>query len=99
MSSESQPKALPDVTGDAVGAGPARDTKDTVMASPPTELDPAATDVVSMLTAMQFGTYAAMFHTVSAQFAAAHEMFVKSLAMNAPSDATAEPGGASRGVV
>ncbi|OIN78181.1 hypothetical protein BST29_12735 [Mycobacterium malmoense] len=68
-------------------------TEKPAMTNPPTEVDPAAIDVVSMLTAVQFGTYGAMFQEVSARFAAAHEMFVKSLEINAESQETTGPGG------
>ncbi|BBZ51469.1 hypothetical protein BST25_07375 [Mycobacterium heidelbergense] len=95
MPLEPQPETLPDANDDPADAGSAPAAKGPVTARPPTVLDPAATDAVSILIAMQFGAYAAMYHTVSAQFAAAHETFVKSLAMDATSDATGESGDAS----
>jgi hypothetical protein len=91
---KTQPKMLAAATHD-LAAGASQSIRHAAVASPPTVVAPAAADVVSALTAVQFGTYAAMFQAASAQFAAAHEMFVESLAINAGSHAATEPGEAT----
>ena len=83
-------------TGDLADVGSTKTAQDAARATPSTEVDPAAAaDVVSMLTAVQFGVYAEMFRAVSAQFAAAREMFVKSFATNAGPHVANEPSDAS----
>ena len=79
MRAESEPSALPPTTGDPADADSANRARRPAMTWPPTEVDSAAVDLVSLLTAMQFGVYGTMFHHLAARFATAHANFVKSL--------------------
>jgi hypothetical protein len=76
--------------GTAVGAGNA------AAAAPTTGVVPAAADEVSALTAAQFTAHAAMYQAVSAQSAAIHDMFVRTLEASAGSYAVAESANAAR---
>ena len=76
--------------GIAVGAGNA------AAAAPTTGVVPAAADDVSALTAAQFTAHAAMYQAVSAQAAAIHDMFVRTLGASAGSYAAAESANAAR---
>ena len=51
---------------------------------------PAAADEVSALTPVQFAAHAQMYQAVSAQAAAIHEMFVRTLGTSACSYAATE---------
>lgn len=64
-------------------------------APPMTGVVPAASDVVSMLTAAQFVRHAQMFQAFSAQAAELHEKFVTTLAASAGSYAATEAANAA----
>ena len=70
--------------GSVVAAGNA------AAAVPTTGVIPAAADVVSGLTAVQYSTHAQLYQAISAQAAAIHDLFVTTLATSAGSYAAAE---------
>ncbi|HTQ21479.1 PE family protein [Mycobacterium sp.] len=88
MTSAPHPTKLPAATADAAGVRSSSALHTAAITCPPTVVDPAAIDLVSVLTAAQFGAYAANFLEVSDRFAAACAQLVKSLAMNTGSDPT-----------
>ncbi|EUA50590.1 PE family protein [Mycobacterium xenopi 3993] len=59
-------------------------------AAPTSGVIPAAADEVSALTAAQFAAHAARYQAVSAQAAAVHELFVRTLGTSAASYAATE---------
>lgn len=85
-----QPEMLATAAGQLTGIGTAIGTQNVAAAAPTTGVVPAAADEVSALTATQFGAHAAMYQAVSAQAAAVHEMFVRTLGASAGSYAATE---------
>ena len=85
-----QPELLASAASQLQGIGTAISVQNAAAAAPTTGVVPAAADEVSALTATQFGAYAAMYQAVSAQAAAVHEMFVRTLGASADSYAATE---------
>jgi hypothetical protein len=80
MSDELQPQQLPGPPGDALGADSGGGARQIRMTRPPTTVTSAACHAVSMLTATQFGTYAAISGDVSNRFAQPCARLAESLA-------------------
>ncbi len=95
MSAQQQSGHVPAAPADVAGASAGQTTGNAAIRLPLPVVNPAAADVVSILTAAQFGTYAAMFRDVSARFAAAHAKFVKSFEMELVSEQMGDPDDAS----
>lgn len=85
-----QPELLTLAASQLDGIGAAMAAQNVAAADPTTGVVPAAADVVSALTATQFGVYAAMYQAVGAQAAAVHEMFVRTVSASADSYAATE---------
>jgi PE family len=85
-----QPEALTAAAGTLQGIGSSMSAQNAAAAAPTTGVIPAAADAVSALTAAQFAAHAQMYQAVSAEAAAIHEMFVKTLATSGGSYAASE---------
>ena len=85
-----QPDMLAAAAGDLDGIGAAIAAQNVAAAAPTTGVVPAAADEVSALTAMQFAAHAQMYQAVSAQAAAIHDLFVRTLSASAGSYAATE---------
>jgi hypothetical protein len=85
-----QPEALAAAAATLQGIGSGVSAQNAAAAAPTTGVIPAAADAVSALTAAQFAAHAQMYQTVSAQAAAIHEMFVRTLSISAGSYAATE---------
>ena len=90
-----QPEALSAAAGSLQGIGAGVNAQNAAAQGPTTGVIPAAADEVSALTAAQFVAHAQLYHAVSAQAAAIHEMFVSTLATSGVSYATAEAANAA----
>lgn len=64
---------------DSGGGSPDQATRPQGLTCPPTRIAPPSADPVSILTAVQFGAYAAMFVDVSERFASAYEHCMRSV--------------------
>ena len=80
-----QPELLASAANQLQGVGATIATQNAAAAAPTTGVVPAAADAVSALTATQFGAHAAIYQEVSAQAAAVHDMFVRTLGVSAGS--------------
>jgi PE family len=85
-----QPEMLAAAASQLQGVGTAIAAQNAAAATPTTGVVPAAADEVSALTATQFGAHAAMYQAASAQAAAIHDMFVRTLGASAGSYAATE---------
>ncbi|WP_101953317.1 PE family protein [Mycobacterium intracellulare] len=85
-----QPETLAAAANHLNGIGSALSAQNAAAALPTTGVVPAAADEVSALIAMQFSGHAAMYQTVSAQVAAIHDLFVRTLAASAEAYAATE---------
>jgi PE family len=85
-----QPELLASAADQLQGVGATVAAQNAAAAAPTMGVVPAAADEVSTLTATQFGAHAAMYQAVSAQAAAVHEMFVRTLGASAGSYAATE---------
>jgi hypothetical protein len=85
-----QPELLAAAAGQLHAIGAVMTAQNAAAAAPTTGVVPAAADEVSALTATQFGAHAAIYQAVSAQAAAVHEMFVRTLGASAGSYAATE---------
>lgn len=85
-----QPEMLAAAAGHLHGIGSALAAQNVAAALPTMGVVPAAADEVSALTATQFGAHAATYQTVSAQAAAIHDLFVRTLGVSAGSYAATE---------
>jgi hypothetical protein len=91
-----RPELLIAAAGDLLSIGIAVGAGNAAAAAPTTGVVPAAADEVSALTAAQFTVHAAMYQAVSAQAAAVHDEFVRTLGASAGSYAAAESANAAR---
>ncbi|MCV7076619.1 MULTISPECIES: PE family protein [Mycobacterium] len=89
------PEALSAAAATLQGIGSALSAQNAASAAPTTGVVPAAADEVSALTAAQFAVHAEMYQAVSAQAAAIHDMFVKTLGVSAGSYAATEAANAA----
>ncbi|MCV7259058.1 PE family protein [Mycobacterium shimoidei] len=85
-----QPEALASAASTLAGVGSALNARNAAAQASTMGVVPAAADEVSVLTAAQFVAHAQMYHQVSAQAAAIHEMFVATLNNSAMTYASTE---------
>ncbi|GFG65050.1 PE family protein [Mycobacterium kubicae] len=90
-----QPDELAAAAGNLESIGASMNAESAAAAGPTTGVIPAAADEVSALTAAQFTAHAQMYQAVSAQAAAIHQMFVRTLATSAGSYAATEAANAA----
>jgi hypothetical protein len=74
-----QPEALSGDAGNLAGLGDAMVARNAVAATPTTALTPAASDIVSAMTAAQFGQQGAPYQQITVQAAEVHEQLVAAL--------------------
>jgi hypothetical protein len=74
-----QPDMLSAAAGSLAGIGDAMVAQNAAAAGPTTAVAPAASDIVSAMTAAQFEQHAALYQQVAAQAAAVHEQLVATL--------------------
>ena len=74
-----QPEALSGAAGNLAGLGDAMAARNTAAATPTTGLAPAASDIVSAMTAAQFGQHGATYQRIAAHAVAVHEQLVAAL--------------------
>ena len=74
-----QPEDLSGAAGNLAGLGDAMAARNAAAATPTTGLAPAASDIVSAVTAAQFGKQGAAYQTIAAQAAMVHEQVVAAL--------------------
>jgi hypothetical protein len=85
-----QPEALASTAADLDGLGSALRSGNAFAAAPTAGVAPAASDVVSALTAAQFAAHAGLYQAVAARAAAVHDLVVATLAASAGSYETTE---------
>jgi len=85
-----QPDVLTGAAGNLAGIGDAMMARNAAAATPTTSLAPAASDIVSAMTAAQFGQHGALYQQVAAQAAQVHETLVATLRSGAGAYALAE---------
>jgi hypothetical protein len=85
-----QPEMLAAAVGRLESIGSAMSVQNAAAAAPISGVVPAAADEVSALTAARFALHAQMYHAVSAQAAAIHQMFATTLGASAGSYAATE---------
>lgn len=90
-----QPEALMAAVGSLSAIGTALAAHSAAAAAPTTGVVPAAADEVSAMTAAHFTAHAQMYQAVSAQAAAVHEMFVRTLSAGAGAYAATEAANAA----
>ena len=73
------PEALAAAAGALQGIGSTMSALNAAAAAPTSGVLPAAADEVSALTAAQFAAHAHLYQAISAEAAAIHELFVKTL--------------------
>jgi PE family len=74
-----QPEALSGAAGNLAGIGEAIAARNSAASAPTTGLAPAASDIVSAMTAAQFGKHGVTYQQIAAQAAAVHEQLVAAL--------------------
>jgi len=74
-----QPDVLQGAAGTLAGIGDAMVARNSAAAAPTTGLAPAASDLVSAMTAAQFGQHGAVYQQIAAQAAEVHEQLVAAL--------------------
>jgi PE family len=90
-----QPEELSGAAGNLAGLGDAMAARNTAAATPTTSLAPAASDMVSAMTAAQFGQHGATYQQIAAQAAAVHEQLVATLRSGAGAYAITEAANAA----
>lgn len=89
------PEDLSGAAGNLAGLGDAMAARNAAVATPTTGLAPAASDIVSAMTAAQFGKHGAAYQTISAQAAMVHEQVVAALRSGAGAYALTEAANAA----
>jgi hypothetical protein len=74
-----QPEALSGAAANLAGIGDAVAARSAAAATPTTGVAPAASDMVSAMTAAQFGGHGSTYQQIAAQAAAVHEQLVAAL--------------------
>jgi hypothetical protein len=74
-----QPDVLQGAASTLSGIGDAMIARNSAAAGPTTALAPAASDLVSAMTAAQFGQHGALYQQIAAQAAEVHEQLVAAL--------------------
>jgi hypothetical protein len=90
-----QPEVLSGVAGNLSGLGDAMAARNAAAAVPTTGLTPAASDIVSAMTATQFGQHGATYQQIAAQAAEVHEQLVAALRSGAGAYALTEAANAA----
>jgi hypothetical protein len=90
-----QPEVLSGAAGTLSGIGDAMVTRNSAAAAPTTGLAPAASDIVSAMTAAQFGKQGVAYQQVAAQAAEVHEQLVAALRSGAGAYALTEAANAA----
>jgi hypothetical protein len=90
-----QPDMLAGAAGNLAAIGDAMAARNTAAAAPTTGLAPAASDIVSAMTAAQFGQHGAAYQQIAAQAAEIHEMMVSALRSGAGAYGLAEAANAA----
>jgi hypothetical protein len=90
-----QPEDLSGAAGNLAGLGDAMAARNTAAATPTTSLAPAASDMVSAMTAAQFGQHGATYQQIAGQAAAVHEQLVATLRSGAGAYALTEAANAA----
>ena len=85
-----QPDVLSGAAGNLSGIGDAMAARNAAAAAPTTGLAPAASDIVSAMTAAQFGQQGATYQQIAAQAAEVHEQLVAALRSGAGAYALTE---------
>ena len=92
-----QPEDLSGAAANLAGLGDAMATRNAAAATPTTGLAPAASDIVSAVTAAQFGKHGAAYQQIAAQAALVHEQVVATLRSGAGAYALTEVANAATG--
>ncbi|WP_293004135.1 PE family protein [Mycobacterium sp.] len=90
-----QPEVLQGAAGTLSGIGDAMIARNTAAAGATTGLPPAASDLVSAMTAAQFTTHGATYQQIAAQAAEVHEQLVAALRSGASAYALTEAANAA----
>jgi hypothetical protein len=85
-----QPEVLSGAASSLSGIGDAMAARNAAAAAPTTGLAPAASDVVSAMTAAQFGSQGATYQQLAAEAAEVHEQLVTTLRSGAGAYALTE---------
>ena len=85
-----QPDVLTGAASNLSGLGDAMVARNAAAATPTTALAPAASDLVSAMTAAQFGQYGVAYQQIAAQAAEVHEQLVAALRSGASAYALTE---------
>jgi hypothetical protein len=90
-----QPDVLSGAAGNLAGIGDAMAGRNAAAAAPTTGLAPAASDIVSAMTAAQFGQHGLAYQQIAAQAAEVHEQLVTALRSGAGAYALTEAANAA----
>ncbi|MFZ0907101.1 MAG: PE family protein [Mycobacterium sp.] len=90
-----QPEVLSGAASSLAGVGDAMVARNTAAAAPTTGLAPAASDIVSAMTAAQFGQQGVAYQQIAAQAAEVHEQLVAALRSGAGAYAVTEAANAA----
>ena len=90
-----QPEGLSGAAANLAGLGDAMAAQNTAAATPTTGLSPAASDIVSAMTAVQFGQHGVVYQQIAAQAAEVHEQLVAALRSGAGAYALTEAANAA----
>jgi PE family len=90
-----QPDVLTGAAGNLAGIGDSMAARNAAAAAPTTGLAPAASDIVSAMTATQFGQHGVLYQQIAAQAAAVHESLVATLRSGAGAYALTEAANAA----
>src|SRR5689334_21576940 len=85
-----QPDVLQGAASTLSGIGDTMIARNSAAAAPTTALAPAASDLVSAMTAAQFGQHGALYQQIAAQAAEVHEQLVAALRSGGSAYALAE---------
>jgi hypothetical protein len=85
-----QPDVLQGAASTLSGIGDTMIARNSAAAAPTTALAPAASDLVSAMTAAQFGQHGALYQQIAAQAAEVHEQLVAALRSGASAYALTE---------
>jgi PE family len=89
------PEVLSGAAGNLSGIGDAMVARNGAAAEPTTGLAPAASDIVSAMTAAQFGQHGVAYQQIAAQAAEVHEQLVAALRSGAGAYALTEAANAA----
>ena len=93
-----QTDVMTGAAGNLAGIGDSMAARNAAAAAPTTSLAPAASDVVSAMTAAQFGQHGVLYQQLAAQAAAVHESLVATLRSGAGAYELAEATNAAAAV-